>query len=157
MDQTQEKKFAKTLSSPEMIKSVTRTLTPPISPFHKADNLRAERVSPPSSSASTSSNVPISDPFIDANWPGRPKRNSFGEEIAKPSLPKTRQVSTPSPGTASKPPIFPTSPKVIGKILSGFDRPNKKNIVHFLKGKDASILTFLSLMALLNIGKKVHF
>ena len=67
-----------------------------------------------------SSNVPISDPFIDINWPGRPKRNSFGEPDTNKSISNSnnvskRQVSTPSPGTASKPPIFPTSPKVIGK------------------------------------------
>ena len=71
--------------------------------------------------------MPISDPFIDINWPGRPKRNSFGEpdtnkntnapHLKDPNVAnnnKQRQVSTPSPGTASKPPIFPTSPKVIG-------------------------------------------
>ena len=69
--------------------------------------------------------MPISDPFIDINWPGRPKRNSFGEPDTNKNTTTTvannnnnpskqRQVSTPSPGTASKPPIFPTSPKVIG-------------------------------------------
>ena len=89
------------------------------------------RVSPPSSTTSNSSNVPISDPFIDVNWPGRPKRNSMGEDFlasasntastmasvalgAASKVPTKRQVSTPSPGTASKPPIFPSSPKVLG-------------------------------------------
>jgi hypothetical protein len=124
--------FAKTLSSPDMIKSVTRTLTPPVSPYHR-DQLRfsdatalASRVSPPSSTASssTSHNVPISDPLIDINWPGRPKRNSFGEwspekrrQVSPPiknnittSSPSSPSITT-SPGTSSKPPIFP-SPKL---------------------------------------------
>ena len=105
----------KTLSSPEMIKSVTRTLTPPISPYHRTDQPRfseaATRVSPPSSTASNSSSVhnsvPISDPLIDMNWPGRPKRNSYGGESSSgtktESTDKRRQVSPPikttTPGT----------------------------------------------------------
>ena len=132
----------KTLSSPDMIKTLTRTLTPPISPSHhpKPDThpqvtgprllSEASRVSPPSSTTSNSSNYPISDPFIDANWPGRPKRNSFGEAEVTEKVPVTekvlvtkvpkRQVSTPSPGTSSKPPIFPSSsPKVLGKFFKG--------------------------------------
>ena len=132
-----------------MIKSVTRTLTPPISPHHRTEqprfNSEATRVSPPSSTASNSSsvhNVPISDPLIDMNWPGRPKRNSYGESGAASivsaastvtSVEKRRQVSPPiktninaatassaasitSPSaSASKPPIFPTSPKVLSE------------------------------------------
>ena len=97
----------KTLSSPEMIKSVTRTLTPPISPYHRTDQPRfseaVSRVSPPSSTASNSSSVhnsvPISDPLIDMNWPGRPKRNSYGGESSSgtktESTDKRRQVSPP--------------------------------------------------------------
>ena len=64
-DVTTTKSFVKALSSPEIIKSVTRTLTPPISPQHhhnkiidqqtglrlNSDNA-ASRVSPPSSTAS---------------------------------------------------------------------------------------------------------
>ena len=77
--------MAKMLSSPDMIKSVTRTLTPPVSPYHSQHqplrfNNEATRVSPPSSSASSASAshaMPISDPLIDLHWPGRPKRNSF--------------------------------------------------------------------------------
>ena len=77
--------MAKMLSSPDMIKSVTRTLTPPVSPYHSNQPLRfnneATRISPPSSSASSASAshaMPISDPLIDLHWPGRPKRNRYG-------------------------------------------------------------------------------
>ena len=76
--------MAKMLSSPDMIKSVTRTLTPPVSPYHSNQPLRfnneATRISPPSSSASSASAshaMPISDPLIDLHWPGRPKRNRY--------------------------------------------------------------------------------
>ena len=122
--------MAKMLSSPDMIKSVTRTLTPPVSPYHSSNiqpSLRFEtsgtRVSPPSSTASSASvashAMPISDPLIDLHWPGRPKRNSFGDttnaannvsnvtdlskrrQVSPPikaNLPSTSITTTPSPG-----------------------------------------------------------
>ena len=158
-----------------MIKSVTRTLTPPVSPYHSQHqplrfNNEATRVSPPSStasSASASQAMPISDPMIDLHWPGRPKRNSFtgGDNLVSQDSAsitaalatasvtatsassatltsaniKRRQVSppiktnlpvvtsasatTPSPGTSSKPPIFPvgnsiSSPPIIKPVAA---------------------------------------
>ena len=131
-DSTPPPPMAKMLSSPDMIKSVTRTLTPPVSPYHCSNvqpaSLRFEtsgtRVSPPSSTASSASvashAMPISDPLIDLHWPGRPKRNSFGDTTAaaannvsnvtdlskrrqvsppiKANLPSTSITTTPSPG-----------------------------------------------------------
>ena len=59
------------LSSPDIIKSVSRNLTPPIPPTY-CNNSKST-----STENSIPTIIPISDPIIDANWPGRPKRNNF--------------------------------------------------------------------------------
>ena len=58
------------LSSPDIIKSVSRNLTPPLPPS------TCTSVKSHTENVVTSPTIPISDPLIDTNWPGRPKRNS---------------------------------------------------------------------------------
>ena len=68
------------LSSPDIIKSVSRNLTPPIPPTY-CNNSKST-----STENSIPTIIPISDPIIDANWPGRPKRNNFtGNSPSPPS------------------------------------------------------------------------
>ena len=68
------------LSSPDIIKSVSRNLTPPIPPTtFVAAKVAAEITS-------NSPTIPISDPLIDVNWPGRPKRNSVGVHTGLPPI-----------------------------------------------------------------------
>ena len=55
------------LSSPDILKGISRNLTPPIPPTSN----KAVAENQPSSLS-----VPISDPLIDVNWPGRPKRTN---------------------------------------------------------------------------------
>ncbi|CAB4067923.1 SVIL [Lepeophtheirus salmonis] len=89
---------SKTLSSPDIVKSLSKTLTPPISPHHR----------PIPTSSETAKPELISDPLLE-NWPGRPKKQTTQEVHSTKKLsdnnPKT--PPTTSPSTASKPPIFP--------------------------------------------------
>ena len=56
-----------TLSSPDIIKSVSRNLTPPMPPQSQT---AMTPVASALSNPSTPTAVPISDPLIDTNWPG---------------------------------------------------------------------------------------
>ena len=58
-----------TLSSPDIIKSVSRTITPPVSPHHvRLGAISAAKTEPSRLSV-------ISDPI--EHWPGRPRRNAL--------------------------------------------------------------------------------
>ena len=126
---------ASILSSPDIIKSVSRNLTPPIPPA--SPKIVAE-------TQPSSMSVPISDPLIDANWPGRPKRNnnsvtpptftsvddeqkmfdSSNSAVAPPRRPR-RQMSSP---TLKKTSNEPTESDRNGNVVKGNQSSLQLNI-----------------------------